>query len=305
MSPFWNRACLQEPLWATGIGRTSWTPGDVDLASATAAELGSIGRRWLTFASAGSSNGLSADAYPPILRPSAVRLHAWPLPAKHLWLLHWTEERNAYGMFMSELDESVLGLKVWDGSALLAWHLQQRPELVAHRRVCCLGEGVGLVGCAAACFQPAELLLTDGSDVCVKVIQANLAINGLQARTMPLKFGKSDAESLLASNNGKRFEVIIAADVIYSTLWIDALFETVDLLMCHGREAMFMMLYTRRTDMVHQLMLLAARKHNFQHESVLIDTESQEQQAFLRGFQRRSDVCEVEDATLYMFTRGH
>lgn len=114
-----------------------------------------------------------------------------------------------------------LGLKTWASSLLLS---KQLPALRTHipgnrPKLLELGAGTGLVGISAACLWPAEVALSDLPEI-VPNLEGNLRMNeelitrmggGAAARTLDW----SDHLDSPAKEDDK-FEVILAADPIYS-----------------------------------------------------------------------------------------
>jgi predicted nicotinamide N-methyase len=113
-----------------------------------------------------------------------------------------------------------LGLKTWTSSLLLARLLPRLQELIPRdHRILELGSGTGLLGLSAACLWKAEVLLTDLPEV-VTNLETNLFLN---SGTVTSHGGSVSATALdwsdetdVLKHNLERFQVIIAADPIYS-----------------------------------------------------------------------------------------
>jgi len=118
---------------------------------------------------------------------------------------------------------------VWRGGELLAELLHAQPCLVRERGVLEIGAGTGVAGLAAAAAGAAHVTLTDRD---LSASSASLSLNpALQGAVDVRRLAWGDAPSLAAalSAAGGRFEVVLAADVVYpqSTAALPALLETV------------------------------------------------------------------------------
>jgi SAM-dependent methyltransferase len=125
-----------------------------------------------------------------------------------------------------------LGLKTWASSLLLSKQLSSlRAYLpLGTGRVLELGAGTGLVGISAACLWGADVVLTDLPEI-VPNLQRNLELN---AEVVEHTGGSVEARALdwadqsdAPATNGEEFELIVAADPIYSSdhpmLLVDAI----------------------------------------------------------------------------------
>jgi hypothetical protein len=101
-----------------------------------------------------------------------------------------------------------------------------------------IGAGTGLTGCFLAKLlslnnpnQPYSLYLTDGEDTCVETLESNVALNGLSPTSSASTSSESSVncsqlwwgsdepalQTLLAKTHNEGFDLIIGADLIYSS----------------------------------------------------------------------------------------
>jgi len=120
-------------------------------------------------------------------------------------------------------DDPPLWAAAWPSGTATALHLLEHPELVAGKRVCDVGCGVGTAGIAAGLAGAREVILADRSPLALECAMAGAVANGVgsrcEARTVDWRCASS--ERTLAGP----FDVILACDVFYS---LDGRFATAD-----------------------------------------------------------------------------
>ena len=120
-------------------------------------------------------------------------------------------------------DDPPLWAAAWPSGTATALHLLEHPELIAGKRVCDVGCGVGTAGIAAGLAGAREVILADRSPLALECAMAGAVANGVgsrcEARTVDWHCASS--ERTLAGP----FDVILACDVFYS---LDGRFATAD-----------------------------------------------------------------------------
>ena len=113
-----------------------------------------------------------------------------------------------------------LGLKTWTSSLVLSRLLPALQKSIPNsQRLLELGAGTGLLGISAACLWQADVLLTDLPEV-VSNLESNLQLNSdlvkdHEASVSARALDWSD-DTDLAKQDSERYQVILAADPIYS-----------------------------------------------------------------------------------------
>jgi hypothetical protein len=134
-----------------------------------------------------------------------------------------------------QLNDDLTGLVVWPIAASLCRCLHRHPLLVSGRSVLELGSGTGLVGLVVASLG-AQCVLTDSSAPSLVLCKHNAQLNRLEhrLRVARLSWGDDETELALAAASAASpacFDVIIGSDCAYKLSALDALFESVDLLL--------------------------------------------------------------------------
>jgi len=140
--------------------------------------------------------------------------------AEREWAIWCVENQDVLLSLMSADDDVPYGLLLWESAVALAQELEQRPRLVAGRRVLELGAGVGLPGLVARRLG-ARVHQTDKAEDALRVAARNERENGL-----------SGVERFLADwthwTHAERYDVIIGADIFYETAMHSALASIVE-----------------------------------------------------------------------------
>ena len=147
------------------------------------------------------------------------------------------------------------GLTLWKAAPLLCEFLQQNASLIQNKRVLELGAGLGLCGIAAELLGASEVVMTDGDTDTLAHLRDNVKTNCCTKTKCPqLRWGHRVAEFL--EHYGK-FDVLIAADIIYVEDILEPLFDTVVALM----NEKFLLSYARRNVKIDHV-LACADRHN-------------------------------------------
>ncbi|KAL6057746.1 Methyltransferase-like protein 22 [Balamuthia mandrillaris] len=193
------------------------------------------------------------------------------------------------------------GLLVWPASEALAhyifWqttntHEQQNKESSLfsrqpQQRVLELGAGAGLVGLVAA-FHALEVVLTDGNEETLSLLEANLANNKQHifteddeedkqegekgekkrnARCKLLRWGEEGLEQWRSEGETcHSFDVILGADLVYDEELLAPLFQTVNGLLARHENAFFLLMYSIRGQRLDKRVLEEAEKEGFHYE---------------------------------------
>ncbi|KAI2494226.1 lysine methyltransferase [Fragilaria crotonensis] len=133
--------------------------------------------------------------------------------------------------------------------------MQQNVSLIEGQRVLELGAGLGLCGITAELLGAGEVCMTDGDTDTLAQLRENVKANGCTKITCPqLRWGHRVAE--FVEHHGK-FDIIIAADIIYVENILEPLFDTAVALMGHT----FLLSYARRNVKIDLVMECADRHH--------------------------------------------
>ena len=116
---------------------------------------------------------------------------------------------NAFGV-------DTTGCKIWDAGRVLST-LVSDPDAVSGKTVLELGSGTGVGGLSAAAAGAASVLLTDGADATLELLERNAVANGhcrADVDVARLRWGdESDLES--AAKRGP-FDLIMGSDLLYA-----------------------------------------------------------------------------------------
>eukprot|EP00746_Dinoflagellata_sp_MGD_P007956 gnl/MRDRNA2_/MRDRNA2_115839_c0_seq1.p1 gnl/MRDRNA2_/MRDRNA2_115839_c0~~gnl/MRDRNA2_/MRDRNA2_115839_c0_seq1.p1 ORF type:complete len:327 (+),score=36.58 gnl/MRDRNA2_/MRDRNA2_115839_c0_seq1:83-1063(+) len=194
---------------------------------------------------------------PTLSFPSISAVHL--VQHEGLWLL----EHNAHSDFARE--QSLLGAKLWDACTLFCTHLQHGREkwaegLGALVPGCCIAEvgaGLGLLGMVASMLcAPSRTVITDGDDVCVSLVTANIHINALpNVQAAKLCFGKPCRPLQSA------FDVVVASDVAYSLDLVTSVWKSVAMLLRPGQGTFIVAHMDRTPSATARLISRAASFH--------------------------------------------
>mmetsp|Transcript_40600 Transcript_40600/g.128633 ORF Transcript_40600/g.128633 Transcript_40600/m.128633 type:complete len:375 (+) Transcript_40600:114-1238(+) len=139
-------------------------------------------------------------------------------------------EAKSAGRAANEQLHGDTGRSIWDGAIAMAKLLEASPGLVRGRRVLELGTGRGVVGIAAARLGASHTVLTD-LGYCLEGCRAALALNAASPAAEPAEGSLEVSELdwfapdrfLDSRPPGERFDIILAADVVWLLDLTDAL----------------------------------------------------------------------------------
>jgi predicted nicotinamide N-methyase len=179
------------------------------------------------------------------------------------------------------------GLTLWRASDYLARYQMDNLHLFHNKRILELGAGLGLNGILAwrstvssvvSSSDNTHVCITDGdSDALVHLrenVKRNIKVddgNGIinKVSCHQLIWGQDSSETFLSQvANKQKFDVIIASDIIYSTVIVEPLWETIKTLL-KEKDGVFIMAYARREVPVSiEMVLKVAVQRGFLYELV-------------------------------------
>ena len=147
------------------------------------------------------------------------------------------------------------GLTLWRAAPVLCDFMVHNSSIIHGKRVLELGAGLGLCGIAAELLGASQVVMTDGDTNVLSQLRENVKANRCTRVICPqLRWGHHIDQ--FVEHHGK-FDVLIAADIIYVESILEPLFETVVALM----EGKFLLSYARRNVKI-DLVLECANRHN-------------------------------------------
>ena len=175
------------------------------------------------------------------------------------------------------------GLTLWKASKYLCHYMcANADELRQGTRILELGAGLGLNGILAHRLAPDSIVVvTDGDSDAMTLLRKNIAVNrlvgsdknGENSTIYPkqLIWGLDQSKKFLnessSSSSSSKFSVIIASDVIYASVVIDPLWETIRTLLTD--DGVFWMAFAKRkVPVTIDFVLQKAREYGFCYELV-------------------------------------
>lgn len=168
--------------------------------------------------------------------------------------------------FKNESDQiwKSTGLTLWRASEHLCDYLVNHTELLKNKRILELGAGLGLCGilahhlssfrdsgsCSDSNDEDSLVMLTDGDTDVLAHLRDNVKKNANtelgHISCHQLLWGSETSKSFLENHcNRKTFDVLLAADIVYSPVIIQPLWETVKTLLSRDT-GIFLLAYTQR-----------------------------------------------------------
>ena len=187
------------------------------------------------------------------------------------------------------------GLALWRASHYLCrYQVENSRKLFGNKRVIELGAGLGFNGLVAwkiMCELSSEsdtkdethtgsVCITDGDTDALVVLRENIQRNQLpcqnnkpQITARQLLWGASTSQDFLTQiAQNKKYETIIASDIIYALSIVEPLWETIQILL--ETDGVFVMAYARREVPVSiELVLKEATRYGFVYELVKEDQD--------------------------------
>ena len=143
-----------------------------------------------------------------------------------------------------EIADDSTGLDIWPSACLLARLCFEKKALI--RRAKCvleLGCGMGLVGITAALLRKGrEVVLTDSEQGTLNLAQRNAKMNKVEVTTAAIDFKNPRVPAVWEKSDDKPVmwagvKIVLASDVVYSSLLAKPLVETIGLLRSHAHGA--------------------------------------------------------------------
>ena len=161
-------------------------------------------------------------------------------------------------------DHDLTGQVVWPVSVALARFVAARLDSVKGRRVVEVGAGTALAGLAAARSDAVSVVLTDGSDVIIRLLERALASSNV---TATLKAPIS-ARKLLwgdrASFDGIGCcDVVLGADVVCWPRLVEPLLQTVRALLRGSADGVFYCGFVSRSQLTERLFFEQSKRFGF------------------------------------------
>ncbi|XP_019616970.1 PREDICTED: protein N-lysine methyltransferase METTL21A-like [Branchiostoma belcheri] len=180
-----------------------------------------------------------------------------------------------------------LGEAVWPSAKILSRYLLDNPDLVRDVSVLELGCGPGLTGLVAAKLsrQPSRVLLTDNCQLVLeelvpRSIQHNFPHTEDRPECVYLHWG---ADLPRFQQKYGSFDVILGADVIYWTEYVEPLLQTVSQLLSLKPSSSFITIYEERylkaPDTTVPEMLNIAHKYNLTCSNIPLENNPEYQEA--------------------------
>lgn len=164
---------------------------------------------------------------------------------------------------------------VWIGARALAAHLLNNPP-AAQARVLDLGCGLGLSGIAAA-SNGARVVFGDYAPECLPFVEASLAAHGIpNAELRLLDFTKDHL--------GERFDLIVAADIVYDPASYEPLAAFLDEHLGEGGE--ILLTESLRADAKVFLATLCARGFRDEVSANWVEEDGQRERTWLHRIKR-------------------
>ena len=124
---------------------------------------------------------------------------------------------------------SSTGLTIWRAAEQLSNYIYNNSELFSGKRVCELGAGLGVVSILLDKLQCCdEVVCTDGDDDTLELLRRNLEHCNCSFDVRKLWWGENEA---ILEEYPRRFDVLIAADVIYEEDQVAPLLNSADAIM--------------------------------------------------------------------------
>lgn len=212
---------------------------------------------------------------------------------------------NIHG-YKTESDEvwQSTGLTLWKASKYLCHYMCEHADELQNQRVLELGAGLGLNGILAhRLASNSSVVVTDGDSDAMALLRKNIVINQLirsgddddkiecndgtsQSKiaidSRQLIWGSAPASKFLdelsssSSSSSSKFSVIIASDVIYASVVIDPLWETIRELLSYPEGVFWLAFAKRKVPVTIEFVLQKAQDYGFSYELVEKNDDGEE-----------------------------
>ena len=138
------------------------------------------------------------------------------------------------------------GQVIWPAAPLLSYFLLTKygQDIIKGRNIVELGAGVGVPGLICAQFAP-FVVLTDHNPASLRLLAQNAAINQQSCLTN-VSVASLDWDSQVPMDLVSKFDIVIGADLVFSTLVVTSLFSTAKNLLASHPAALFILSHVSR-----------------------------------------------------------
>eukprot|EP00933_Yihiella_yeosuensis_P043771 TRINITY_DN38725_c0_g1_i1.p1 TRINITY_DN38725_c0_g1~~TRINITY_DN38725_c0_g1_i1.p1 ORF type:complete len:326 (+),score=62.09 TRINITY_DN38725_c0_g1_i1:39-1016(+) len=158
------------------------------------------------------------------------------------------------------------GNSIWDGAIALAKALERNPWLVKGREVLEVGAGRGLAGLGASILGARRTVLTDLA-YCSEAMETALNLTKAGSSNLgPVEIAELDwgsAENYLHTQQGRHFDVVLAADVIWLMELVDLLVSGLHAIAKHSPNVEVLVVHQTRAASVEAAFLASMAKLGF------------------------------------------
>ena len=161
------------------------------------------------------------------------------------------EENQNIDIFVSRV--------IWPSSFFLARLFAQTPLIVEDKQVIELGAGAGLTGLTVSLLEAKNVVLSDGCQHSINVLNRSVELNKIPAEHCKVKTLEwtNNIDSL--ESLGK-FDVVVAADVVYESESVKPLLATAKALLKHPHSKFYLANHKHRFDLCVQAFQIAVEE---------------------------------------------
>lgn len=193
------------------------------------------------------------------------------------------------------------GLTLWRAASKTCDYILQHHSILQGKRILELGAGLGLCGILARAITTGDshICITDGDTNVLVVLRQNIIANQSNYPTSSsdrvkchqLLWGKETAEVFLeVHGQEKRYDVLLASDIIYSPVVVQPLWETVQTLLSSDGGIFVMAFARRRVPVTVESVLQAGLDAGFVYECTE-DPGDDPEGVFVYEFRWKTNGC--------------
>ena len=161
-------------------------------------------------------------------------------------------------------DHDLTGQVVWPVSVALARFVAARLDSVKGRRVVEVGAGTALAGLAAARSDAVSVVLTDGSDVIIRLLERALASSNVTATLKaPISVRKLLWGDRASFDGVDPCDVVLGADVVCWPRLVEPLLQTVRALLRGSADGVFYCGFVSRSQLTERLFFEKSQRFGF------------------------------------------
>ena len=161
-------------------------------------------------------------------------------------------------------DHDLTGQVVWPVSVALARFVAARLDALTGRRVVEVGAGTALAGLAAARGAAASVVLTDGSDVIIRLLERALASSNVTATLKaPISVRKLLWGDRASYESIGGCDVVLGADVVCWPRLVEPLLQTVRALLRRSDQGVFYCGFVSRSQLTERLFFEQSKRFGF------------------------------------------